>query len=87
MILDVIPNPVLDFYPSRIQRSKRHRIPDPQHWDPDLGGPKTSGSGPQHWDPGVKKVPNPASGTLPFMNYNGFLLGLTQEYLFQFSRN
>ena len=23
---------ILIFYPSRIQESKRHRIPDPQHW-------------------------------------------------------
>jgi hypothetical protein len=27
-----IPDPELIFYPSRIQRPKRHRIPDPQHW-------------------------------------------------------
>ncbi len=29
-----IPNLDLDFYPSRIQGSKRHRItdPDPEHW-------------------------------------------------------
>jgi hypothetical protein len=26
-----IPDPYPDFYPSRIQGSKRHRIPDPQH--------------------------------------------------------
>jgi hypothetical protein len=27
----LIPDPALDFYPSRIQGSKTHRIPDPQH--------------------------------------------------------